>query len=230
MEAFKTVPPTMQTMISTQFSIANLPRVGDDSNTAFNTVQANVSAAEVYTPPGRIRGELSCPTYFIYRYLLSLLGRTREGQIGNFAVPHVDVSDSTGGLTHTGWMSDTPRIKPAQGEEDPVSPQAEADLYDPGAFFFMEIGVGVVTADIGSLLFNGRHLHGGRSPAPRSASVEEYDWPYRLLVVHYSHELPLNGGCVFPWMKMPVNAFDITHKIFSIRPELLMLEYVSHSS
>lgn len=232
------VPPTIKDIIQSQAKAANIPRVGSHANVMFTTVQANISAAEPFSPgplsletsPSPLRrsprhvpednaeGYLDVGTaaekdkceycLFIGCSMLMVGIARHRQQIGNFATIHRDNKDSRGAYTTMLWNNDIPESG-----------------YHCGDLFLAEVGVAVSLKGLGCVIFNGLHYHGGRPPTPMTAEAEVKDWPYRLVTVHYPHAIPLDGNAVTAWMPFPSSSMD-AKGVFCVRPELMHWRWI----
>ena len=86
--------------------------------------------------------------------------------MGLFGGKHIDAHDTLNGWTHLLCHSDL------HGDED------------PGVFVIMTFGVCVRLAGLASVLFSGRHVHGGFPPTAK-AGEQPHSHSYRVVVVAY---------------------------------------------
>lgn len=207
---FQTAPLHVQKLIEEQTSAVNLPRVGSHMNKYFTTAQLNISAAESYTPPDptgiNVPSE-PCTLGYLLQLILTICASENHSQLGQFAGLHVDQHDAKGGYSTMLWNSHIPAA------------------YDPGSFYFTEVGIAISLHGVGGINFNGLHTHGGRLPTLITPQDEVSDSPTRLISVFYGQELPMSGNAVQSWLPFPTGAHD-AKGIFSLWPELQQMSYV----
>ena len=104
--------------------------------------------------------------------------QTFTQNMGAFAGKHIDYHDALNGWTHLLCHSDL------HGDED------------PGVFIIMTFGVCVRLGGLASLLFSGRHVHGGFPPTAK-AGEKPHPHSYRMVIVSYP----------------PSSLFDVTGKV-----------------
>ncbi|KAI0349265.1 hypothetical protein OH77DRAFT_1322370 [Trametes cingulata] len=92
--------------------------------------------------------------------------KTLHDSLGQFGGKHIDIYDSLNGWTHLLCNSDL------------------VDDEDAGVFFIMTFGVCVDLSGFASVLFSGRHVHGGFPPTAKPGKQPSQD-SYRVVVVSY---------------------------------------------
>ncbi|EIW51395.1 uncharacterized protein TRAVEDRAFT_54600, partial [Trametes versicolor FP-101664 SS1] len=104
--------------------------------------------------------------------------QTFTQNMGAFAGKHIDYHDALNGWTHLLCHSDL------HGDED------------PGVLIIMTFGVCVRLGGLASLLFSGRHVHGGFPPTAKEGE-KPHPHSYRMVIVSYP----------------PSSLFDVTGKV-----------------
>src|SRR5882724_2660414 len=90
--------------------------------------------------------------------------------LGIFSGPHIDHYDAPGGFTAMISNCDIP------------------DVYEPGHFHILELGVYIILDSFVSVYFSGLRVHGGTSPIGPKDSPP-VPWAYRLNIILYPSDV-----------------------------------------
>ena len=92
--------------LAAQSELINRPPLGVPRNTAFGTVQVNISSTVERTPSMCPPAMLSVGQLFIFAIIAAFSDASLSDQLSGFGGPHRDPLDSLGGLTSMIYCSD----------------------------------------------------------------------------------------------------------------------------